>query len=448
MRNTMKKIGAIALALVLVFSLSVSAFAEATLDTNGEQGAFQTPDKPLNQSKTLIIEKELKVYNLDETKVYAPTITYNYAIAPAPVAAGTTVTDNANKHTANQSLTVPVKAGIGNLSASVSWTNADVLDADTAGAKNVKDLSIDFSSIVFTGAGVYRYVITETLADGFSYANTGVTETTGAHTRYIDVYVKPADSFTDGSTAADWDIYGFTCFCNNTSITDADKATVAMKTTGFVDGGEGNSAFLADQFYTYNLTISKTVVNDNYAKATHQFPFTVIFTNGDVTKNILLKTTETGTVTDFPHEAGAPTWSGVAKLKSEGSIKYIGIPMGTDVEVYETNDVTGTTYQVLTTRTNATTETATDNMVLDGATPTTAVAQAATKNVYESTKTVIDTTKNADDDNEHSVAITNTLLTISPTGVVLRVAPYALMLGAGLFFIVLSKRRKAEPDEA
>ncbi len=446
MKNTFKKIGALVLVLVMMMAMSATAFADTTLNTNGEQGAFTSPDTPVTQAKTLVLEKELKVYNLDEAKVNAPAITYNYAIAPASVAAGTSVTDNAGKHTSNASVTAPVKAGIGNLTATVSWANEE-LDAGTDGVKNVKDISIDFSSVVFTGTGVYRYTITEALADGFTYDNTGVTETTGNHVRYIDVYVKPAETFTDGSTAAEWDIYGFTCFYNNQSITDANKTTGAVKTTGFVDGTtDGTSAILADQFYTYNVTISKTVVNDNYAKATHQFPFTVIFTNGDVKNNILLKTTETGTVTDFAHAAGAPTWSGIAKLKDSSSIKYIGIPMGTDVEVYETNDMTGTTYEVLTTRTNATTATATDSLVIDGATPTNAVAQAAAKNAYESTKTVIDTTKNADDDNAHSIAITNKLVTISPTGITMRVAPYVLILAAGVALLVISRRRKAEED--
>ena len=445
----MKKPVALILVVIMLMAMTATAFADTTLNSNGEQGAFTSPDTPVAQNKTLILEKELKVYNLDEGKVNAPTITYNYAITPSVIASGTTVTDKADKHTAEKSVTVPVKAGIGTFNASVSWAN-DELSAGTDGVKNVKDISIDFSSVVFTGAGIYRYIITESLADGFTYDNTGVTETTGAHTRFIDVYVKPADNFTDGSTAAEWDIYGFTCFCNNTSITDADKTTTAVKTTGFVDGSTGGtqpSAFLADQYYTYNLTISKKVLNDNYAKLTHKFPFTVIFTNKDITKNILLKTTTSGTVEDFAHTAGAPTWSGIAKLQSEGSIKYIGIPMGTDVEVYETNDVVGTTYQVLTTRTNATTETATDALVVYTNTTPSTDPQAATKPDYQSTKTTIDTTKNEDDDKVHSVAITNTLLTISPTGLTLRIVPYALMLVGGIVLLLISRRRKANAEE-
>ena len=476
----MKKIWAAVLTL-LILAMSVSAFAsdtttdtttDTTLEANGEQGAFSAADTPEVQDKVLVLEKELKVYNLDESKVNAPTITYKYTIAPG--SAGKTVTDNSNKHTANppQSVTAPTKAGIINETSTiaVNGTNTtgtvsfsaetDELDAGTNGVKNVKLISIDFSKVVFTGAGIYRYTITESLAEGFEYDNTGVTETKisgsethGSHVRYVDVYVKPTDRkngntpvFQNGLTADEWDIYGFTCFYNDEDITDSDKTEKAVKTTGFVDGTtNGSTEVLADQYYTYNLTISKTVEGDNFAKLNHQFPFTVIFTNGDVKKDIQLKTKTNGTVTDFTHEVGEPTWSGVATLLSGGSIKYIGIPMGTDVEVYETNDVAGTTYKVTTTRTNATTQTGTDDMVISGSKPTSAVSQT-TKSADQSTKSVIDTTKNEDDDDAHTIAITNTLVTISPTGVVLRIAPYIMILAAGIILLLVSRRRKAVQD--
>lgn len=452
----MKKIWAAVLAL-MILAMSVSAFASDTqLDANGEQGVFQAVDTPVAQDKVLVLEKELKVYNLNESEVNAPTITYEYKIAKG--SAGKSVTDNADKHAANQSVTAPTKEGIvagvtitGTAANEISFTTADKMAANTDGASNKKYLSISFKNVVFEGAGIYRYEITESLKDGFSYDNTGVTETTGTHVRYVDVYVKPAETFNNGSNAAEWDIYGFTCFYNDEDITDSDKTKNAVKTTGFVDGtSNGSTKVLADQYYTYNLTISKTVVGDNYAKLNHDFPFTVIFTNSDITKNILLKATAGTGVSNYTFltTAGAPTYNGVMLIKdvdNNNSIKLIGIPMGTDVEVYETNDVAGTTYQVTTIKDGVEPGTV-DAMVISGTKPTSAVAQAATKANDQSTKSVIDTTKNADDDNAHTIDITNTLVTISPTGVVLRIAPYIMILAAGIILLLVSRRRKAVQD--
>lgn len=212
-----------------------------------------------------------------------------------------------------------------------------------------------------------------------------------------------------------------------------------------MDGtSDGTTEILADQYYTYNLTLSKAVQHDTYASSTHQFPFTVIFSNDDITKNILMKTELVGTVTDFTHAAGVPAWSGIAKLKSGGSIKYIGIPLGTDVEVYETNDLFGTTYQVDTTCYGGDGNKR-DNAVISGDTPTTAVAQSYEKPDYQSTKNVIDTEKDTyDADSSYSVSIINTLLLISPSGVTLRFAPYILMLALGLALLVIIRRRREE----
>ena len=133
-------------------------------------------------------------------------------------------------------------------------------------------------------------------------------------------------------------------------------------------------------------------------------------------------------------------------IKDGASVKYIGIPNGTSVEVYETNDMTGVIYQVTTTLTPTGTAPTTDNSVSWDDAPTVAVAQAAEKEAFQSTKATFTTTADEDDDNAYAVAVTNRLLTISPTGVSLRVAPYALMLCAGLLLVFFSRRRKAKAE--
>ena len=121
-------------------------------------------------------------------------------------------------------------------------------------------------------------------------------------------------------------------------------------------------------------------------------------------------------------DAGATT--SAPTIAHQGTVKYIGIPNGFIASVYETNDVTGTSY-----KSEGTADTLAAEKVI-GWTGTAAQSNTA------STSAATNVTK--------AVAFTNTLALISPTGVVMRVAPYALMLIGGIVLLVISRRRKAE----
>lgn len=452
MKN-IKRIGALVLALVMVLAMSTTAFATGADLTGGEVGGSSTfaTDNPTTQEKSVNIAKELTVYNKDETTINAPTITYSYAVTAG--ASGVSITDATTDHANSTAVTVQTKAGnltglkvngTSGATGTIAWAPTETVTAADAGAPNLKYLNIDFSQVVFGAAGVYRYVITETPHDGVAtYAATGVTETTSAtnpHVRYLDVYVRPAPTgFTDGTAAADWDIYGYVCMLESEEITDAGDTTTtgAVKTNGFVAGTNDGTAYLADSYYTFNVTVSKTVTNDAYAKAMTAFPFNVTFTNATVTQAVDISSSLTGSPTGFTDPASAAlsagTTTGTANIKDSEAVKYIGIPNGTSVAVYETNPVTGVTYQVTTS--------------IDGATSGTGynVDQAVVTSATSTTMT-LSTTADADDDTAHTIAIDNNLQLISPTGVALRVAPYMLIMavGAALVIILAVRRRKEE----
>ena len=435
------RIAALVLVIAVVTAMSATTvFAAADTLTNGVYGAFSTPDTPtVSSEEKILVVKELVSTNADASTVNAPTMSYNYEITAG--SSGKEITDATSAHSPATSVTVETKAGITaglSYTTSLAWTPAETL---TDGS-NYKNIEIDFSSVNFGAAGVYRYVITEKPANqttaaniSAAYAAAGVTETTGTHVRYLDVYVKPSATYTGSQGADDWDVYGYVCFTNNNEIDATDSSTVepdvaaAVKTNGFVSASGANP----DTYYTFNVTIDKTVSGDTYLMATHgKFPFTVAFENATVTANVLpIVTANSYATTGSALSAGDinaitahdPT------IGHQGTVTYTGIPSGTKVTVYETNNQTGITYSVSASGvdTNFTAES-----VANPNSSSSAIANAQTALVANSDK---------------AFSFTNTLLLISPTGYVARIAPYTMILGGGIALLLLSRKHKREEEE-
>lgn len=449
MKSTIKKIGALALALVIVLAMGTTAFAADMTGENGVIGEFTTADTATVQNDTVVIYKEITAYNPETCTVNAPTITFNYTIGAG--AAGMTITDAYSHHNkindANVNATVKTKAGVGTPTITgtaagvLAITPADQLAASVNGTANRFGITIDFTNVSFTsapgtGAGVYRYVISETTDETAKNA-AGIKEGTVANTLYMDVYVNGSGK-----------IYGYVLFTDNGNIdaspdNDAGAASAAGKTEGFVGGVADGTAYssdtsAADKYYTFNLDLKKVVENDAYAVSTkHQFPFTVTLDNPTVTAAVLPIMTVGDNATQTALTAAAigtgttPTeWK--PTIANDATISYVGIPCGTTVTVYETNDVTGVTYTSVSANadtdakakpigTNEESNTATVNC---GAT----ALNAATENHTVSAN--------------KAVTFTNTLLQISPTGVVMRVGPYLLIVALGAVLFLFTRRRK------
>jgi len=458
MKN-IKKIGALLLALVMVLSLSATALAEdATLSGDGIVGDFTTPDNAEVQEGTVLIYKEIKAYNEDANSVYAPVVDFTYTIAPG--SPDKDIYDIKTAHDPQTNVHVQTKAGLAGATISgsvdngttyvankLAFTNSVEFTTSADGASNKYPLKLDFSGVTWTDAGVYRYVVTETITAADKKL-AGIADGTVSETRYVDVYVKRGD------TAGQYEIYGYTCFAYDNKIDARDAADAvandvvakAYKNEGFVAGTNTNTnaAETADAYYTFDLTISKTLVGDA-AMNSHKFPFEVDMTNASVTATIKLKQTTVAGGGITAAEIAPAAVSNLDKTDLEiangASITYIGIPVGidaaTNVKVKEKNDVVGTTYE--------------SKYALDTTDEDTinATRKNIANNEYSNIADLTISSANAHDSaSAHEIAFTNTLRLISPTGVALRVAPFALILVGGIFLLILARRRREEAEEA
>ena len=453
----MKKIGAILLALAMVLAMTATAFAEGDAE-NGDvigdgiagntNGVWATEDTPVTQGTILTFYKEITVYNPETCEVNAPGD------------AEKTITDDKSNHVPNANVSVLTKAGVGSpaITGFELDPESDTLNASEFGTSNWFDITVDFSGVNFltagTGAGVYRYVITETTTIATKNASGIVDGNAAANdVLYLDVYVN-----------GDGTIYGYVLFKNNDNIdattNAAAAATAAGKVEGFVNSAEdtvyASDTSTADKYYTFNLEIQKDVVNDNYISTTgHQFPFAVAFTNETVTADVLLDVSKTGTAT-IPTTLAKGLIASFnqdgtnLKIADDGIVLIKGIPAGTTVTIDEKNTVTGTIYTTTTTGATVNEE---DGINLTWDTWASEDDNWADKEdgsgtVYATGGTALNRVA-SNFTTDKRVVFVNTLLQISPTGIVLRVAPYVFMLGAGiLLFVIFAKRRKEEPEEA
>ena len=432
-----KKIGAMILALATMFALTSTAFAAESM--TGESGVIgEFTDSPSNKETSVVIYKEITAYNPETCVVNAPAITFEYTIEAGD--AGIVVTD-----TKGSAVT---KAGIGNPTITgtargklelVPGDDDQKLNASENGTANRFDLTVSFDGINYTpnpipdghteaeyGPGIYRYKITETTEETVKNAS-NIKEGSGANTLYMDVYVNGAG-----------DIYGYVLF-----------TTDAGKVEGFVgsqpDGGtydENDST--ADKYCTFNFEVKKEVKNDNYIASTHhQFPFHITLDNPSVTASVLPIMTVSKNATQDALTAGPIGTAAEGKKATEwkptiadgASIMYVGIPTGTTVTVYETNDVTGATYSAVSEHAD---KDAAGKSIFNGEDSNSAEINCGKDALATASKNHTD---------ENAVTFVNTLINISPTGVVLRVAPYMLMLAAGILLFVVTRRRRMRTAE-
>ena len=465
--KTLKKIGAIVIVVMMVLGMSTTVLAD------GQSLTMHDATELTTINEVVRILKEITVYNTASATVNEPTASYTYGISAG--SANKLVTD-ANSNTAYTKAGVFTGTGVSmttqtNSTAAVTTSStaatttltyapentngasgaAEQLNATAAGTANTKWIDIDFSGVVFGAPGIYRYVITES---GYTYGSNGVIEGDTGHARYLDVYVKQNSTFNNGTTAAEWDVYGYALLTTDdqpVGTSSGNNEATLYKTTGFTSDSSNSKE--ADAYYTFNVTVNKTLVNDDMQK-THDFEFLFDFANTTVIAATLPVVTGSGATNgSYTGTFASPTaqdyttngWASATNLNSvlyaakfgDGdSVTFTGLPAGTTVTVKEYNDVTGTTYTVET----------------SGATSNLAAASVAWENWSGTADATVaaktDATANMSSDSNITIDFTNTLTQISPTGYAARFAPYALMLAAGVVIFILSRRRKSNKEDA
>lgn len=446
----MKKITALLLALVMVLAMSASALADGTL-TNGVDGTGTTP-----ALTSLVFGKQIKVFNPESYAVRLPGITYTYTISGLADVSGAEVTDSDDTTATVLSGTDAMATAIfsnTNREATVSFSQSETVTASSSGVlTDAKDVTFTVNSTIGSAvphAGIYRFKVTE--STDVDKDKAGIIESTNYDAvKYLDVYIGNVNTADPGDPEV-WalKVFGFVLFdaADDNTAKALDLNTTNAGTTKSDGWGEGEGTngqnTDIDNYYTYNLTITKTT-DGAMADKSHEFPIagTLARATG-LTATVTVDCSATnGTATVNGAQSFGATLSFGASLKNGGSYVIKGIPYYTGATpayatltaLSETND-TNETYTVSVDKTNVTDTITAPGAVTGGgasATPTGFTVSGAT---FEA------------DQYAPEIDITNTMETISPTGVVLRVAPYALMLGAGIILLVVLKSRKNKAAE-
>lgn len=299
-----------------------------------------------------------------------------------------------------------------------------VKDIDTTKQKYaMKTATLDFSAVQFTEPGVYRYVITE------SGTNQGITNDADL-TRVLDVYVNDASAEVDGAFTKKLTIAGYVLHSNENDEPDvaagddfgSTGAYVATKSQGFTNSYDtsdltlrkqvtGNQAS-RDKYFEFTLNIDKAQPNTKYdvviddADATSKANAATIDANAGQTNVTSITTDGTGKATQkFYLQHGQ-------QVTVQGLAKDTTYAVTENTEDYKSTANTKDTPVV---DTKADTEAA----PVDG--------------------TIVST--------DLTTGFLNTRDGVIPTGVIMAVAPFAVVTilgGAGVVTMVMKKNKKEE----
>ena len=271
---------------------------------------------------------------------------------------------------------------------------SDPTDVTTDGKKYATEsFDIDFTGVTFPEAGVYRYVITEN--DVQSPYNI-----TSSNPQYIDVYVEYA-ALEAGGFADTLTIQGVFMHTDDSNLTDTSATPV-------------KSSSFDNMYTTYDLTVAMNV-SGNQADKEDYFKFTITV-NCPVDDTYAIDTANTTSANNTGIALDVTNGTGTVDiyLKNGESALVKGLPVGT---TYTVTDESGT-------------YTATYVVTVNGS----IIISDGSGNEYKNTDGITGDT---------NITFTNTRGGVIPTGIILTVAPFAVLMLVGIAgaTVIVKKKR-------
>lgn len=388
MKNSLRRIFALLMAVMMIAALGMSAFAA----DEGDQTAPATFKLPITAFKTL---------NKD-ANAYAPATTYTFTATPITAAAD-----------ANGTVGNPYAGPAGAISIDAITSTPATTDIAAVGADGVISVThngeITITQVAgFDKAGIYRYIVEETPGDyeGITYDNTD---------RYLDVYIQTGD---DGSLS----IAGAVLY-----ETD-DVLSSDGKTYTDPDEGETAKGGFTNTYATADLTLTK-LVDGNLGDRTKDFTFTVTIKGAEGEQFYVTTTRTDGYDAPIVLEEKTVGEGDTAVTTYEKSVT-ITLKHNESVTIYGLSE--NDTYTIVE-----------GSYATDGYTAT--VEGAGTVSTADDGTTTASGTISATPD-DVNVTFTNTKDANVPTGIAMTVLPFVAMIALAAIVAVLffQKRERRE----
>lgn len=299
--------------------------------------------------------------------------------------------------------TVKVAEGLTLPNTTFTFTATQVENADktTAPARvNLNDVTVNYNGETSTS----------TLAKSVSFDLSGIT-LPGEYTYEV---AEKNDS------ATNWTYDAQKYYMQVLVKTDGTKSYTITKTKGDIAAANKETGFDFTNAYNKDasLTVTKAVVNPEY-EADADYTFTITFTKGTNANEVPDLTQVEGNSGLTKNNDGTYTFS----LKNKGSITINGIPAGTKYTISEATP---------------------SSKNYDG----TKIEQTVNGSDTKVTTEALATTKaQVIGEGQNVAAYTNTYKKVTPTGVIMQIAPFIAMVaiagGAVALYLVSRKRREA-----